>query len=90
MSGAEEEIVVGSSPPVEVDAPVGDLNETRHRIALLVVGVYALTIGVSLLSVFTHDSESMLSLLERLLPAESAVVASLMGFYFLERRGVGR
>jgi len=35
--------------------------------------------------VFTQDSESMLSMLERLLPAESAVVASLMGFYFLRR-----
>jgi hypothetical protein len=88
MSEHGKEVVVSSSPPVEVEAPVGDLNETRHRIALLVVGAYALTIGVSLLSVFTHDSESMLSLLERLLPAESAVVASLMGFYFLRRGGV--
>lgn len=86
MSERDEEIVVGSSPAVEVEDAVGDLNETRHRISLLVVGAYALTITVALFSVFTHDSESMLSLLERLLPAESAVVASLMGFYFLERR----
>jgi hypothetical protein len=90
MNGHDEEIFVGSSPPVEVEPAVGDLNETRHRIALLVVGVYALTISVSLLSVFTHDSDPMLGLLERLLPAESAVVASLMAFYFLDRRGARR
>jgi hypothetical protein len=88
MSERDGEIFVQSSPPVEVESPVGDLNETRHRIAILVVGAYALTIIVSLLSVFTQDSESMLGMLERLLPAESAVVASLMGFYFL-RRGAG-
>ena len=62
-----------------------DLDQTRKNFTWAVLAGFGLTIAVALLSAFTGNSHEMLQVLERLLPAESAVVGATLGFYFISR-----
>jgi hypothetical protein len=62
-----------------------DLDETRKNFTWFVLSTFGLTVFASLFSAFTGDWEAMLQVLERLLPAQSAVVGATLGFYFISR-----
>lgn len=62
-----------------------NLGRARKNFTWFVLIGFGLTILATLVSVFTGDSTEMLAVLERLLPAQSAVVASTLGFYFISR-----
>lgn len=62
-----------------------DLDETRKNFTWFVLASFGVTVAVSLLSAFTGDWEAMLQVLERLLPAQSAVVGATVGFYFVSQ-----
>jgi hypothetical protein len=62
-----------------------DLDRTRKNFTWAVLGGFGITVLFGLVSAFTGDSVSMLQVLERLLPAESAVVGATLGFYFISR-----
>ncbi len=85
----------GSGPlNIEVDVgdleadfagPEFDLHRARVQFTWFVLGVFGLTILAALVSAFTGDWHAMLAVLERLLPAESAVVGATVGFYFISK-----
>ena len=62
-----------------------DLDRTRKNFTWFVLFAFGVTVAASLLSAFTGDSKPMLQVLERLLPAQSAVVGATLGFYFISR-----
>jgi hypothetical protein len=62
-----------------------DLDQTRKNFTWFVLGTFGITVLASLLSAFTGDWKAMLQVLERLLPAQSAVVGATLGFYFISR-----
>lgn len=62
-----------------------DLDKTRRNFTWFVLSAFGVTMAVSLLSVFTGDWHAMLQVLERLLPAQSAVVGATVGFYFISQ-----
>jgi len=62
-----------------------DLDETRKNFTWFVLASFGVTMAVSLLSAFTGHWEPMLQVLERLLPAQSAVVGATVGFYFISQ-----
>jgi hypothetical protein len=62
-----------------------DLDRARKNFTWFVLIGFGLTILAALVSVFTGDWKAMLQVLERLLPAESAVVGATLGFYFISR-----
>lgn len=62
-----------------------DLDRARKNFTWFVLIGFGLTILAAILSAFTGNSKEMLQVLERVLPAQSAVVASTIGFYFISR-----
>jgi hypothetical protein len=62
-----------------------DLDRTRKEFTWFVLATFGLTVLASLISAFTGDWKAMLQVLERLLPAQSAVVGATLGFYFISK-----
>jgi hypothetical protein len=65
--------------------PEFDLHRARAQFTWFVLGTFGLTILAALISAFTGNWHAMLQVLERLLPAESAVVGATVGFYFISK-----
>lgn len=76
--------VVDLEPPPT--GPPVDLHRARVQFTWFVLGIFGATMLASLASVFVGEEEAMLSLLERLLPAQTAVVGSTLGFYFISNK----
>jgi hypothetical protein len=78
-------IEIGTSDLRRGEGKEFDLDETRKNFTWFVLSTFGLTVFASLFSAFTGDWEAMLQVLERLLPAQSAVVGATLGFYFISR-----
>ncbi len=93
---AEDVIVLPRGPQAEVvtlesgafsgvQATVEQKRESvRAWIALMLLAIFGLTVIAALLAVIFSDAESQVvkDLLEVLLPAETALLGSAVGFYF--------